>query len=116
MYNPPNGLVHTMLVTRTFLEPKSKLMSYLPKWQWLMKLTHEKIDKDFRVLINSYFWKGEPTTFTHPGERGCVEFDCAYYNNKPFELTLEEIGIAEDVILDSIREEISLEKKKEWNI
>jgi len=91
-------------------------MSYLPKWQWLMKWTHQEIDKDFDVTIYGSFWKGEPTTFTHPGERGCVEFEEAYVNGKPFELTLEEILKVEDTMLSSIREEISIEKRREWNI
>jgi len=103
-------------VTRYPLEPKRPWMGRLPKWQWLMKWTHEEGEVEFEVEVEGMFYKGEPMSFDSPGEPGYVEFEAAYVDGRPFSLTPEEMARAEEAILDDIRSETSNRYRRRWAI
>jgi hypothetical protein len=106
----------TITVVRWTLEPKSPWVGWLPKWQWLLKWTHEEVENEFEVEVHGAFNKGDPMSFDSPGEPGYVEFEVAYLNGKPFVLTPDEKFIAEEKILEVIREEIPESWQKRWAI
>lgn len=106
----------TITVVRYPLEPKRPWMGRLPKWQWLMKWTHEEVETDIEVEVEGMFNRGEPMSFDSPGEPGYVEFDAAYRNGKPFLLEADEIARAEEALLEDIRDETPAKWRKRWAI
>jgi hypothetical protein len=71
---------------------------------------------DIEVEVVGFFEGGEPMTLEGPEVRGSVEFDSAWVNNKPFELTDEEKAKAEEAMLDSIREQLPRWQRKRYCI
>lgn len=89
---------------------------WMLKWKWLKPFLYDETEIELCVNVTGYFWPGERGTDIDPQVRGYVEFSEALLNNKPFQLTEEEIEKAELAMLDEIINESSIEFRMKWVI
>jgi len=75
-------------------------------------ITVVRDDEEIEVQVTGYIEKGYTTT----GFQGSAQFESAWVDNKPFELTNDEIEKAEESLLEVIREETPPWVRKRWNI
>ena len=73
-------------------------------------------EDEIEVEVTGRFSKGERMTLQGPEVMGSVEFESAFVDGKPFELTKEEILRAEEAILLEVYNNVSPEDRKRWVI
>jgi hypothetical protein len=71
---------------------------------------------EIEVEVTGLFCKGEKMTLESPSVPGSVEFESAFFDGKPFELTDEEIKKAEQNILDCVYDNASPKMRSRWVI
>lgn len=81
-------------------------------------ITREEGDeeKEYEVDVVGVFYKGERMTLESPMVPGSVEFEEAFLDGKPFDLTPKEIERAEDIMLDNLIEETPERLRRKWVI